>query len=67
MKKRDKVKKVQLGLSSLKKLEASDLTATQIVIATVARFLVWRGSQHRSCAEPEAIWRKGWDSNPRYP
>ncbi len=38
-------------------MEASDLTATQIVIATVARFLVWRGSQYRPCAEPEAIGR----------
>ena len=37
-------------------MEASDLTATQDEIATVARFLVWRGSQIRPCAEPEAIY-----------
>jgi hypothetical protein len=37
------------------KMEASDLTATQDVIATVALFPVWRGSQHSPCAEPEAI------------
>mgnify|MGYP000229927009 FL=1 len=36
-------------------MEASDLTATQEEIATVARFLVWRSSQHNPCAEPEAI------------
>ncbi len=38
-------------------MEASDLTATQEEIATVARFLVWRGSQHSPCAEPEATYR----------
>jgi len=37
-------------------MEASDLTATQDEIATVARFLVWRSSQIRPCAEPEAIY-----------
>ncbi len=36
------------------KMEASDLTATQDVIATVALFPAWRGSQHSPCAEPEA-------------
>ncbi len=41
--------------TDLKKLEASDLTATQVEIATVARFLVWRDSQYEPCAEPEAI------------
>ncbi len=41
--------------TDLKKLEASDLTATQVEIATVARFLVWRDSQYKPCAEPEAI------------
>ncbi len=46
--------------TDLKKLEASDLTATQIEIATVARFLVWRGSQYEPCAEPEAIMILDW-------
>ena len=36
-------------------MEASDLTATQAEIATVARFLVSRSSQLKPCAEPEAI------------
>ncbi len=36
-------------------MEASDLTATQDEIATVALFPVWRGSQFKPCAEPEAI------------